>query len=256
MSEHDQQVERSATGERRRDLLRSLYLPWTWLIFLPYLAGSTALLGSVTLMVARLNQNLSFQVGTLWAWLLCRLNFTQVKVAGREHVQKGQSYIIMSNHQSHFDVLAFYGHWGWQFRWVMKQELRKVPFLGAGCASMGHIYIDRTNRQRAIASLRAARPLLNRGVSVMIFPEGTRSRDGRMKPFKKGGFMMALDWNLPILPVSIDGTRHVLPGKTLKLLPGKVRVQIHEPVDVSQYGHDRLDELMDRVASTIAQGLK
>jgi 1-acyl-sn-glycerol-3-phosphate acyltransferase len=167
----------------------------------------------------------------------------------------GQSYVIMSNHQSHFDVLAFYGHFLRQFRWVMKQELRKVPGLGAGCAAVGHIFIDRSSREAAIASLRAARPLLAGGISVMIFPEGTRSPDGRMLPFKKGGFMTALELGLPILPVSISGSRHVLPGRTMKLLPGRIGIRIHAPIDPASYGLERRAELMADVRSSIARGL-
>jgi 1-acyl-sn-glycerol-3-phosphate acyltransferase len=241
--------------EQRRRILRWLYFPWTWLVFIPYLAVSTIIFGTLAFLTSLVSKNLSFHCGTVWAWLLCRMNWTWVSVKGRKHIKKGQSYIIMSNHQSHFDILAIYGHWWKQFRWVMKQELRKVPGLGYGCASVGHIFIDRSNREKAIQSLKAAKPLLEGGISVMFFPEGTRSRDGRMLPFKKGGFMMALDLDLPILPVTIRGSRHVLIGKKLKLLPGYIRIQIHEPIDVSAYGHEKRDELMEDVRAVIASKL-
>ena len=248
-------VETLEPGEKRRRILRWLYFPWTWLVFFPYLVVTTIFFGTLAFLTSLISKNLSFHCGTAWAWLLCRMNFNWVQVKGRQHVKKGQSYIIMSNHQSHFDILAIYGHWGWQFRWVMKQELRKVPGLGYGCASVGHIFIDRSNREKAIASLKAAKPLLVGGTSVMFFPEGTRSRDGRMLPFKKGGFMMALDLNLPILPVTIRGSRHVLPGKKKMLLPGLIHIQIHEPIDVSAYGHEKRDQLMQDVRTVIASKL-
>jgi 1-acyl-sn-glycerol-3-phosphate acyltransferase len=202
-----------------------------------------------------ISPRLAHHCGTVWAWCLCKANFTLVQVRGRQHAAKGQSYVIMSNHQSHFDILAFYGHWHRQFRWVMKQELRRVPGLGAGCAAVGHIFIDRSDRQKAIASLKAAAPLLAGGTSVMFFPEGTRSLDGRLGEFKKGGFMMALDLGLPILPVSISGSRHVLPGKTKKLLPGFVRIKIHEPIDIRRYSHEQREQLMADVAAVIRSGL-
>jgi 1-acyl-sn-glycerol-3-phosphate acyltransferase len=242
-------------GEKRRRILRWLYFPWTWLVFIPYLAVSTIIFGTLAFLTAMVNKRLGFHWGTVWAWLLCRMNWTWVSVKGRKKIKKGQSYIIMSNHQSHFDILAIYGHWWKQFRWVMKQELRKVPGLGFGCAKIGHIFIDRSNREKAIASLMAAKPLLEGGISVMFFPEGTRSRDGRMLPFKKGGFMMALDLDLPILPVTIRGSRHVLIGKKLKLLPGYIRIQIHEPIEVSSYGHEKRDQLMEDVRAVIASKL-
>jgi 1-acyl-sn-glycerol-3-phosphate acyltransferase len=243
-------------GEERRDLLRTLYAPYTYGIFLPYLGVSTLFWGALATLTGRfVSSRLSFHCGTVWAWLLCKANFTRVTLDGREHMTPGQSYIIMSNHQSHFDVLAFYGHFLRQFRWVMKQELRKVPGLGAGCAAVGHIFIDRSSPAAAIASLRAARPLLKGGISMMVFPEGTRRTDGRMQPFKKGGFMTALELGLPILPVSISGSRHVLPNQTLRLLPGTIRIRIHAPIDPAAYGLERRDQLMADVRDRIASGL-
>ncbi|MBN1771059.1 MAG: 1-acyl-sn-glycerol-3-phosphate acyltransferase [Deltaproteobacteria bacterium] len=242
-------------GERRRRVLRWVYFPYTWLVFIPFLAVTTIVMGCLAMVVARFAPRVAFHFGTVWAWVLCRVNPTWVTVDGREHAARGRSYIILSNHQSHFDILAFYGHWGRQFRWVIKEELRRVPGLGWYCAAGGHIFIDRSSRERSIESLRRARPLLDGGISVMFFPEGTRSRDGRLREFKKGGFMMALDLGLPILPVSISGSRHVLPGRTLQLLPGRIRIAIHEPIDVARYGPERRDELMSDVRKAIAAGL-
>lgn len=242
-------------GERAREILRWLYFPWEWLVFIPFLAASTILWGCLAVATAFLSRRLSFHCGTVWAWCLCKANFTFVRVAGREHLRPGQSYVIMANHQSHFDILTVYGHWRRQFRWVMKQELRRVPGIGFGCAAVGHIFIDRSDREKAIASLKAALPLLAGGISIMFFPEGTRSRDGRLGEFKKGGFMVALDAGLPILPVSISGTRHLLPSGTLKLLPGRVRIQIHPPIDVSRYTVEDRERLMDDVARAIEAGL-
>ncbi len=242
-------------GQAWRAGLRWVYLPWTWLVFIPFLLVSTFLWGCLAVLSSFASRRLAFHCGTIWAFCLCLMNFTWVSVRGRQNAEPGRSYVIMSNHQSHFDILAFYGFWGWQFRWVMKQELRKVPFLGWGCAGVGHIFIDRSDRDKAIASLRAARGLLEGGVSVMIFPEGTRSTSGRLREFKKGGFMLALELGLPILPVSISGSRHVLPNRTLKLLPGRVRIQVHPPIEVAGLGPEDRDALMARVRESIRAGL-
>jgi 1-acyl-sn-glycerol-3-phosphate acyltransferase len=142
----------------------------------------------------------------------------------------------MRNHQSHFDVLALAGHWRRQTRWVLKEELRKIPVFGWYCEAGGHIIVDRSSPEHSIESIRNAQVRLEGGISVMIFPEGTRSRDIGIGDFKKGGFMMALELGMPILPISISGSRHVLPSKTLKLLPGNICIQVHEPVDVGLYG--------------------
>jgi 1-acyl-sn-glycerol-3-phosphate acyltransferase len=184
------------------------------------------------------------------------MNFTRVRVMGRERAKKGQSYIIMCNHQSHFDVLAFYGHWGRQFRWVIKEELRRVPGLGWYCSAGGHIFIDRSNRKKAIAGLMSARHLLEGGISVILFPEGTRSPDGKIQDFKKGGFVMAMDLGLPILPVSISGSRCILPGRTLRPLPGRIRIEVQEPVDVTRYAPEDRDLLIAHVKNAIASGLR
>jgi len=236
-------------------VLTFAYLPYTYLVFIPWLAILTTVVGLSSMAASYFSPRVGCTFGSVWAWLLCRVNLTRVSVKGRENIRPGQSYVIMSNHQSHFDVLAVYGHLQTQFRWVIKQELRKVPVLGPACDRMGHVFIDRSNREKAIASLKEARSRLVDGVSVLFFPEGTRSRDGRMREFKKGGFMMALDLGLPILPISVSGTHKILPGKSLKLLPGHARISIHEPIDVSRYSLATRDELMADVRFAIASGL-
>ena len=239
-----------------RELVRKLYLPYAWGVFGPITLVQTLFWGVSAVLSSKLiSPNVGFHCGTAWSWLLCRANFSPVKLVGRENADPRQSYVIMSNHQSHFDVLAFYSSWGRQFRWVIKEELRKTPGLGWGCEAVGHIFIDRSDRDKAIASLNAARPLLTGGTSVMFFPEGHRSPDGRLQEFKKGGFMMALDLGLPILPVSISGTHKILPGGKLQLQPGKVRISVHPPIDVTAYGREKRDELMADVREAIASGL-
>jgi 1-acyl-sn-glycerol-3-phosphate acyltransferase len=242
-------------GENVRRVLRWLWAPFTYLFYLPYLGVSTVIMGSIAVFLCLFSGRVAFHMGTIWAWLLCRMTFVWVSVKGRKNAVKGQSYIIMSNHQSHFDILAFYGHWGRQFRWVMKEELRKAPGLGWYCAAGGHVFIDRSSREKAIESLKNAKPLLEGGISVVFFPEGTRSDSGRMLPLKKGGFMTALQLGLPILPVTISGSRRVLPNRTLKLLPGKINIRIHPPIDTSRYDENSRAELMEEVRLAIASGL-
>jgi len=230
-------------------------MPWTWLVFIPYLLITTAFWGTVGILLSFISVPLSEKCGDAWAWLCCRVNFTRVTVTGRENATRGQSYVIMCNHQSHSDVICIYGHLRIPFRWVMKEELRKVPFIGHYTSRMGHVFVDRTNRERAIASLERAKDRLDGGMSVIFFPEGTRSRDGRMRSFKKGGFRMALDLGLPILPVSISGTNRILAGGTLKLLPGHARIHIHPPIDTSTYTVDSREDLIAKTREVIASAL-
>jgi len=232
-----------------------LSLVWTWGVFCPVMAVSTAVFGSLAMLLALFDHRAAFPCMRAWGRLLCAVNLTPVRVEGAEHVQPGRAYVIMSNHQSHFDILALCGRWPAQFRWVIKKELRRVPFIGPATARMGCVFVDRSNREAAVASLRAAKPLFDQGISLLVFPEGTRQRDGRLGEFKKGGFMVALDSGLPILPVSLSGAYDVLRPETLRARPGRIRLRIHPPVDAAAYGIEGRDRLVADVRAIVASGL-
>jgi 1-acyl-sn-glycerol-3-phosphate acyltransferase len=238
-------------------LLRRLYKLYAWLVFAPIMGLSTVILGSAVLpllfflppaVVARL-------CGRSWARLNSFVTPMRVTVEGREHIDPRQSYVIVSNHQSHFDIFVLYGWLDIDFKWVMKQELRRVPVIGIACERLGHIYVDRSRHEAALASINAAKSRIVDGTSVIFFPEGTRSRDGQLRAFKKGAFKLALDLGLPILPVTITGTRKVLPSDTLDLFPGSVRMIIHPPVAVEGFTHQNLAPLMERTRAIIAAAL-
>jgi 1-acyl-sn-glycerol-3-phosphate acyltransferase len=235
-------------------LLRGVYAPFTWLVYIPFFGIWTAIVGSLVIFFSRVIPRQLFWFGTVWARVLCWANFTRVTVTGWEHLRPGTSYVIMANHQSNFDIFALYGYWRGQFRWVMKASLLKAPFLGPACDRAGHVFIDRKNRESALASLAAAKERIVDGVSILFFPEGTRSDNGRLQPFKKGGFVMARDMGLDILPVSLTGSYKILPKGTKSLLPGHIRITIHAPVETASFGDDRAS-LMERVRSTISTGL-
>lgn len=236
------------------DPLRWLVLPWTLLVTYPMILVSTTLFGTLAVTLSLISKHLGFHAGVYWAQSLTWASWVRVRVEGREHLRPGQSYVILSNHQGAFDILALYGFLGRQFRWVMKQELRKVPFLGWGCAAIGHIFVDRGNSSRAIASLEAAKSQLAGGVSVLFFPEGTRSADGRLLPFKKGGFVMARQLGFPILPVTLSGSRRILPKGCLFPRPGWVTIRFHPALDPIDFPND--GALIAAVRAAIASGLE
>lgn len=233
--------------------LRWLFVPWTLAVTYPALLVTTIFWGFVAVAVSAVSQRLAFWAGVVWAWCLAWVTWVRVRVVDRERAVRGQSYVIMSNHQGAYDILALYGFLGREFRWVMKQELRKVPFLGWGCAAIGHIFVDRGNSARAIASLEAAKSRLDGGISVLFFPEGTRSDDGHLLPFKKGGFAMARQLGLPILPVSIANSWRILPKSCLFPRPGEVRVRFHAPISPADYADN--DALVAAVRGAIDAGL-
>jgi 1-acyl-sn-glycerol-3-phosphate acyltransferase len=160
----------------------------------------------------------------------------QIEVTGKEHVTHGRTFLVMSNHQSHYDIPVLFYVLGPNIRMVAKTELFKVPIFGPAIREAGFIEIDRSNRNRAIASLGVAKGRIAEGVHVWIAPEGTRSRTGDLLPFKKGGFTLALEMGVPILPVAVQGTRNALPAKGLRSSPGaKVSVKIFPPIEASAY---------------------
>jgi len=162
---------------------------------------------------------------------------------------------VIANHQSAFDIFVLYGFLGIDFKWIMKQELRKLPGIGIGCEKVGHIFIDRTDHESAMKSLSAAREKIVNGTSVIFFPEGTRSPDGIIRDFKKGAFKMALDLDMPILPVTIIGTKEILPNKTMDLFPGKALMRIHEPISVKGYSDENINELIEKARKIMVKGI-
>jgi 1-acyl-sn-glycerol-3-phosphate acyltransferase len=180
----------------------------------------------------------------------------QVKVSGRQLIDNKQSYVIISNHQSLYDIFLIYGWLGVDIKWVMKKELAKIPGIGFGSKKVGHIFLDRSNSRVALESLNEAKRKLINGTSVVIFPEGTRSQTGQLGPFKKGAFKLALDLGLPILPVTISGTRNILPTGTVDLMPGKATMLIHKPIEIKNQTEESLKDLLIVARDIIAAPLK
>lgn len=241
---------------RENKLLVGLYQIYTYLVFLPLLAVSTTILGIIaTLLAILVDKKIASVCGIIWARFNSYITPMLVTVIGKEKIQKDKSYVIVANHQSQYDIFVIYGWMPVDFRWVMKMQLRGVPFLGYACYKIGHIFIDRSHPDAAKASINAARDRIKGGTSIMFFPEGTRSEDGRLKEFKKGAFKFALDMGLPILPVTIINTRNVLPAKSLKLFPGKAKMVIHDPIDIAGYGEESMGKIMDLAKKSIQQGL-
>jgi len=208
------------------------YQVWKYLVVGPVAVVVTLVASTLVIVLSPfVNASiLSRGIAGAWARTIARATPMFVHVIGRDNIDPEQSYVVVSNHQSVFDILVLYGWLGIDFRWVMKIEIRSIPGIGAACAALGHIYIDRSDHQAAIASINAATETISGGTSVIFFPEGTRSEDGRLKRFKKGAFRFAVDTGLPILPVTVDGVCDVLPARRYDLRPGSARLVIHPPV--------------------------
>ena len=202
-----------------------------------------------------------------WASRIVANSEMMISVHGRENIPSGlmghgagPPFLVMSNHQSHYDVAVIYYVLGSSIRMIAKRELFDLPIFGGAMKAAGFIAIDRKNTERAIASLEDAKQKLAAGVPIRIAPEGTRSPTGKLLPFKKGGFVIALATGAPILPVSIRGTRDVLRAKGLLSKPGvEVFVTIHPAVDPARFSHlsakAARDALAEEVRRAIASGL-
>lgn len=212
-----------------------IYQPYKWLILVPIFAAITIIGAVLIVIISLISANLAYYIGKLWAKTMQWLTPMPVEVSGRENIDRSQSYVVVANHESAYDIFAIYGSLGINFRWMMKQELREVPFMGYACEKMQHIFLNRSSKMASFRSIQRAKSILVGGTSVVIFPEGTRSHSAQMGPFKHGAFKMAYDLELPILPVSLVGTWKVMPGGLGSLRPGRAKLIIHEPIDTMQY---------------------
>ena len=192
-----------------------------------------------------------------WSHNLVALARITIETRGREHITPGESLVVMSNHQSHFDIPVVFQALGIPLRMVAKRELFRIPVMGSAMRYSGFIEVDRSRHTKAIRSLAAARERLQRDqTSVWIAPEGTRSVDGQLGAFKRGGFHLAIDAGLRILPVAVDGTLRVLRAKDTEVhRDQRVRVVIGPPVDAASYGRSRTAELLAAVRESILSGL-
>jgi 1-acyl-sn-glycerol-3-phosphate acyltransferase len=189
---------------------------------------------------------------TRWAHKLLDQAEVSLDVRGRERLVPGQTYVVMSNHRSLYDVPVVFATYPSRLRMVAKSELFRVPVWGRAMRAAGFVEVDRKHSKRAIESLKRAKDILDGGVSVWIAPEGTRSRSGELGTFKSGGFMLALDTRHKILPVALRGTDDVLPAKGALVQRGAhVSVHFGEPIDPAQYGFEKRAQLVAEVRKQI-----
>lgn len=243
---------------RENPLTYCIYTIYTWFVVVPLLILSTILFVSLGVIVVILFDDTvaNRTTGVWWARFNSFITPIHVTVLGRGNVKPGQSYVVVSNHQSSYDIFVLYGWLGIDIKWVMKKELRKIPVFGFAGKMGGNIYIDRSSPTSAYASLQEAKKKLASGTSVIILAEGTRSKTGEIGPFKKGAFILATDLGMPILPVSISGTRSILPPQTLRLFPGRAVMEIHRPIPVSPEDKNNIGELMEQTRAIIQSGFE
>lgn len=234
--------------------LKIVYVLHTILIFV-WTVLATIVLGTTAILVSFFskNGNAVHLVARAWGRSILWVSGIRVNVNGFDREWVNRPNIYMSNHESNFDIPVLLSALPAQFRWLAKAELFKIPIFGSSMRGAGAISIDRSNRKSAFASLNLAAKMIRSGTSVMIFPEGTRSEDGQLLPFKKGGFVLAVDAGVSIVPIVISGTHGIMPKGRLLICRRKVRIDVGPPVQTSDYTRKTKDDLMTHVRSAMLE---
>jgi 1-acyl-sn-glycerol-3-phosphate acyltransferase len=197
---------------------------------------------------------LAHWIAIRWARTLLFLAGVRVSISGRKGLSGRESYIFASNHLSAVDILVLLARMPVPFRWLAKDSLFKIPIFGWAMKQAGYIPVEREQGRSAYQSLERAAERIRDGVSVIIFPEGTRSRDGKLGPFKGGGFVLAIKSGRPMVPVSIRGSYEILPKGRYRITPGRVRVVLGRPVPTDGFKLKERGKLMDQVRKEIIKG--
>jgi len=234
-------------------VLRSLGC-WILLALFTFVVGTLHIAGSLIAPEGRFPR----WIEMAYMWAILRASNVKLSVDGLEHVEPGKSYIVMANHRSMYDIPALHyllGR-GRDLRWIGKQEVQRVPVFGWAYRLSRHVAIDRQNRKAAIEALKRAATESRQGVSFVIMPEGTRSTTGELLPFKKGGFHLALDTGLPILPVAIVGSDKLMRKGSWYILPGAIHVAVRPAIETRDLERDGIDGLIERVRGEIESALR
>ncbi len=237
-----------------------LYDLYTLCIVLPLFILASILTALITTIGCRLGNGhfWGYYPGKWWSWFTIRLLFLPVKVEGREHLDSKQSYVFVSNHQGAFDIFLIYGFLGRNFKWMMKKAIRKIPLIGLACEQAHHIFVDKSGASKIKKTYDEARETLREGMSVVVFPEGARSFTGHMAHFRRGAFMLADELQLPVCPITINGSFDVMPRTKDWNFPvwNRLRLTIHEPIQPKGKGVEFEKQTMVEAYKAVMSGIE
>ena len=196
--------------------------------------------------------------GRWWARIILWLLLIPVKVEGRKRLEKKQSYVFVANHQGAFDIFLIYGYLGRNFKWMMKYQLRKIPFVGWACKKSHQIFVDKRGPKKIKATYDAARETLKHGISVTVFPEGSRSFTGHMGVFKKGAFALADELQLPVVPLTINGAFDILPRtRGINFIRWhRLTLTIHEPIYPIGQGSENIEATKNQAYDSVMSAIE
>ncbi len=240
--------------------MKYLYRTYQLLIALPLIAIYTVITCLMVIIGCSLGNGhfWGYYPGKWWAQFIIRILMLPVKVEGRENLVKGQSYVFVANHQGAFDIFLIYGFLCRNFKWMMKRQLRQMPFVGKACEAAHHIFVDKRGASKIRATYDSARQTLQGGMSLVVFPEGARSFTGPMGVFKRGAFMLADDIELPVVPLTINGSFDVMPRtRDMKwVIWHPLRLTIHKPIQPIGKGADNIKYLEEESYKVVMSGLE
>ena len=240
--------------------MKYLYRIYQLLIALPLIAIYTLITSLMVTIGCTLGNGhfWGYYPGKWWAQFIVRILLLPVKVEGRENLVKGQSYVFVANHQGAFDIFLIYGFLSRNFKWMMKRQLRQMPFVGKACESAHHIFVDKRGASKIRETYDRARQTLQGGMSLVVFPEGARSFTGHMGVFKRGAFMLADDIELPVVPLTINGSFDIMPRtRDMKwVVWHPLRLTIHKPILPVGKGADNIKYLEQESYKVVMSGLE
>lgn len=221
-----------------KKISRIFYFIYQWFIAGPIFVVATFITAIITAIGCMLGNRdfWGYWPPKLWAQFTCTIFLMRVKVIGRENLDKNTSYVFVANHQGAYDIWSIYGYLGHNFKWLMKKELEKIFAVGWACKWAGHVFVDDSSISGIKETIANSEKTLQHGMSLMIFPEGSRSWDGKMIPFKRGAFMLAAEFKLPVVPVTIDGSFRAMPRYTYNMTPTTITLTIHKPIYPGEKG--------------------
>lgn len=238
-------------------MIRIIYEIYKWLIAFPLIFITTILITLCTAIGSRLfgSKFWGYYPPHFWGKLWCWLFFVKVKVNKEAEIDPSTSYVFVANHQGAYDIFSIFGFLNHNFRWMMKKSITKIPLIGMACKYSEQIFVDRSSAMAMARSIIEAKKRLRNGMSIVVFPEGTRTLDGKMSAFKKGAFKLAMDFKLPIVPLTIDGSFNILPRTSIvNIKYGKIILTIHKPIYPSK-GAEDMDSVMKETYNAIQSAL-
>ena len=233
-------------------MIRIITFLYQWLIAIPILLILTILTALTTLIGCRLGNGNFWGYYPAHIWSHYYLLSCQNKLGAKEtSIKTHLSY----SYQTIKGLLLIYGYLNHNFKWMMKKSLRNIPFVGSACAAAGHIFVDNSTPGRLKETLQKAETTLQNGMSLVVFPEGARTWTGAMRPFKRGAYQLAVEFSLPVAPLTIDGAFAVMPRTTYNFKPGKIILTIHPSIYPQENkGHD-IEDLMKKSYAVIESAL-